>query len=107
MSEFSGSYQRFTSDQHSPSTRPHNKFLASQVVNGALLTRHSRNLQMRDENKHARVVNARTLYDREPNDMVEGGSLKGWRNFKHGFVKGISGVAKVAEKVAPLVPLLL
>ena len=71
MSEFSGSYQRFTSDQHSPSTRPHNSHLNKVVINGKNLTRHSRNLVARDSNKNVRLVNARTLYDRDPNAMVD------------------------------------
>lgn len=71
MSEFSGSYQRFTSDQHSPSTRPHNSYLNKVVINGKNLTRHSRNIIARESNKGVRLVNARTLYDRDPNTMVD------------------------------------
>ena len=37
--------------------------------------------------------------DREDNPMVDGGSLAGWRKFKH----GVSKVAKVVEKVAPTI----
>ena len=37
--------------------------------------------------------------DRESNPNVDGGSLAGWRKFKHGLGK----VAKVVEKVAPTI----
>lgn len=104
MSEWSGSYQRFTADQHFPSTRPHNTYLNKVVVNGRNLTNHYRNLPMREENKNLNLVNARTLYDREPNELVNtdgttGGSLAGWRKFKRGFL----GVAKAVAPIAPLI----
>ena len=110
MSEWSGSYQRFTDDQHSPSTRPHNSYLNKVVVNGRNLTNHKRNVAPRESNNSVNLVNARTLYDREPNSMVNtdgtaGGSF--FKDFGKGFMSVINPVASVAMKVAPLAPLLL
>ena len=122
MSEWSGSYQRFTADQHSPSTRPHNSYLNKVVVNGRNLTNHKRNIVDRESNKSVNLVNARTLYDREPNAMVntdgtaggqflsgvgtpQGGSF--FSDFGKGFMSVINPVAKIAAKVAPLAPLIL
>tara|TARA_R110002126_G_scaffold13154_4_gene57471 strand:+ start:177 stop:545 length:369 start_codon:yes stop_codon:yes gene_type:complete len=85
MSEFSGSYMRFTSDHNFPSTRPHNKYLATAVVDSPdLESSTERNLidGPRPSNPLAEEQHdyKRTLYDREANDQVKGGAIKnpGW-----------------------------
>jgi hypothetical protein len=42
-------------------------------------------------------------YDERPpntdHELTDGGSLQGWRDFKHGFAKGFGMVAKVAPLI--------
>lgn len=81
MSEFSGSYMRFTSDHNFPSTRPHNKFLATAVVDSPdLESSTERNLlegpRPHNPDAESDADYKRTLYDREANDQVQGGAIK-------------------------------
>ena len=77
MSEVSGSYMRMTSDHSFPSSRPHNKFLSNIVVPTDELegTVAERGLSTRPQNENAKYLNVRTLYDREPNNAVVGGTM--------------------------------
>ena len=80
MSDDSGSYMRFTSDHHYPSSRPHNKHLAELVVKKSELEGNvaERGINQRPPNPNADGYRyKRTLFDREPNDVVEGGTLTG------------------------------
>tara|TARA_R110000803_G_scaffold187311_1_gene249706 strand:- start:915 stop:1241 length:327 start_codon:yes stop_codon:yes gene_type:complete len=56
---------------------------------------------------HEEKQNQKHSYeDREPNtdhELIDGGSLQGWRDFKHGFSKGFGMVAKVAPTLLPLI----
>ena len=77
MSEFSGSYMRMTSDHSFPSSRPHNQNLSKLVVptdelEGSVA---ERGLNIRPQNQNAKYLNVRTLYDREPNTAVVGGTM--------------------------------
>lgn len=114
MSEFSGSYMRMTSDHSFPSSRAHNQFLSKLVVptdelEGSVA---ERGLNLRPQNQNAKYMNVRTLYDREPNSQVIGGSfLNGnhWRlkrdptwyqgRGKQRAVDVFGSVAKIAEGV--------
>ena len=78
MSDNSGSYMRFTSDHHFPSSRPHNTQLANVVVKKSELEGNvaERGLSMRPPNPNAKMYEyKRTMYDREINNNVVGGSI--------------------------------
>tara|TARA_R110002096_G_scaffold17332_7_gene60191 strand:- start:181 stop:582 length:402 start_codon:yes stop_codon:yes gene_type:complete len=80
MSDNSGSYMRFTSDHHFPSSRAHNKHLASSVVKQSELEGNvaERGIYKRAANPNAdKYKYTRTLYDREANNQVGGGFLSG------------------------------
>tara|TARA_R110002012_G_scaffold61820_1_gene162214 strand:+ start:10547 stop:10945 length:399 start_codon:yes stop_codon:yes gene_type:complete len=79
MTDNSGSYMRFTSDHHFPSSRPHNKNLASLVVKKSELEGNvaERGIDLRPPNPNAKGYEyKRTIYDRESNNAV-GGFLSG------------------------------
>ena len=79
MTDNSGSYMRFTSDHHFPSSRAHNKNLTSLVVKKSELEGSvaERGIDLRPPNPNVYEYQyKRTMYDREPNSEV-GGSLSG------------------------------
>ena len=79
MTDNSGSYMRFTSDHHFPSSRAHNKNLAHLVVKKDELEGNvaERGIDLRPPNPNAYEYQyKRTMYDRDPNEAV-GGSLSG------------------------------
>lgn len=84
--------------------RPSNKSLGK--INTANYLDHGRagnKFVYHEQNNHSK----HSYDEREPNidhELTEmGGSLQGWRNFKHGFEKGFNVVKKVMPIVAPLI----
>ena len=77
MSEWSGSYRRFTPSEVVPSYRPQNSNLGRNLVPESELTRHIRlgfNAEPRDSNTHADFGKKTTDYGREDN-VATGGSV--------------------------------
>ena len=113
LTDNSGSYMRMTPDHQFPTTRPHNKHLAKIIIPTKELEGNvaERGIDKRPPNTSLDVQRysyKRTLYDREPNENVEGGRLGRGRAKVRDFFRGFGeGVEKVGKAVAPLAPLLI
>jgi len=79
--------------ERTPQTRPSNKNV--QTLTDLYTPSHRQHLKNIPK---LQVTDNMEYGYRPPNKRVqmEGGSLQGWRDFKHGFSKGFGAVAKVA-----------
>lgn len=113
LTDNSGSYMRMTPDHQFPTTRPHNKHLSKIIIPTKELEGNlaERGIDARPANTSAdiqRYSYKRTIYDREPNDSIEGGRLGRGRAKVRDFFKGMGqGIEKGVKIAAPLLPLVL
>ena len=76
MSDYSGSYRRFSPSENIPSYRPQNRNLGSLLVAESETTshiRHGRNAEDRTSNKYADDTEKHTDFGREENLALGGG----------------------------------